>query len=110
MKRRTLRIVGQAMLSLVLSLAGTISRSAAGQKNWSVDLSLYDLRAGAANASRHHKPTILVAATNGGVAVAWGKPARPLELGEPDNWLSEPGDVRLQLFEANDAKLKAKSG
>jgi len=109
-KRRTLRIVGQAMLSLVLSLAGTISRSAAGQKNWSVDLSLYDLRAGAANTGRRHKPTILVAATNGAVAVAWGNPAHPAERGEPDNWLSEPWEVRLLLFDANDGKLKAKRG
>jgi hypothetical protein len=107
---RTSRIGRLTVLSLAFSLTGIISSAAFGQERWSVDLSLYDLRAGRVNASRNHKPTILVAATNGVVAVALGNPAHPAGPGEPDNWWSEPWEVRLLLFDANNGKLKAESG
>jgi hypothetical protein len=109
-KRQTSRIGGVAILSLLLSLAGIPLGAAADQKNWSVDLSSYDLKAGGANASRNHKPTILVAATNGVVAVAWGRLAQPAAPGEPDNWWTKPWEVTLLLFDANNGKLKAKRG
>jgi hypothetical protein len=104
------RIVVLTMISPLISLAGTPFEAMAGQQGWSVDLSVYDLRAGRVNASRNHKPTILVAATNGVVAVAWGNPVHPAGPGEPDNWLSAPWEVRLLLFDANNGKLKAKCG
>jgi hypothetical protein len=104
------RITGLTVLSLVLSLAGIPLRATAGQKGWSVDLSVYDLRAGHVNATRTHKPTILLAATNSVVAVAWGKPAHPAGPGELDKWLSEPWEVTLLLFDANNGKLKVKRG
>jgi hypothetical protein len=101
---------GLAILSLAISLAVTPLSATAGQKNWSVDLGRYNLNAGHENASRNHKPTILVAATNGAVAVAWGTLAHPAEPGVPDNWWSKPWEVNLLLFDANNGKLKAKSG
>jgi hypothetical protein len=109
-KRRTSRITELALLSLAISLAATPLSATAGQKNWSVDLSRYNLNAGHENASRNHKPTILVATTNGVVAVAWGTLAHAAEPGVPDNWWSKPWEVNLLLFDANDGKLKAKSG
>jgi hypothetical protein len=104
------RIIALAMISLLVALAGIPLSATAGQKNWSVDLSRYNLKAGGTNASRNHKPTILVAATNGVVAVALGNPAHTAGPGDPDNWLSEPWEVRLLLFDANNGKLKAESG
>ena len=98
------------MLSLLISLSGIPFSVTAGQKNWSVDLSAYDLGAGHENASRSRKPTILVAATNGVVAVAWGRPAHPAGPGEVDKWLSGPWEVTLLLFDASSGKLKAKRG
>jgi hypothetical protein len=109
-KRQTSRIGGLAILSLAISLAATPFGATAGQKNWSVDLSRYNLNAGHENASRNHKPTILVAATNRVVAVAWGILAHPAEPGVSDNWWSKPWEVNLLLFDANNGKLNSKSG
>lgn len=109
-KRETWRIGGLEILLLAISLAAIPFGATAGQRDWSVDLSRYNLNGGHENASRNHKPTILVAATNAVVAVAWGTLAQPAEPGVPDNWWSRPWEVNLLLFDANNGNLKAKSG
>jgi len=109
-KRQTSRIGGLAMLSLVISPAGIPFTATAGQQSWSVDLSAYGPRRERMDDGRNHDPIILVAATNGVVAAAWGNPPHPAGPGQRDNRLSDPWEVTLLLFDANNGKLKNKSG
>jgi len=109
-KLQTWRIIGRTVLSLALSLTGILSSAASEERRWSADLNVYNSITESADVVRHHNPIVHLAATNGVVAVACGRLAHPTEPGAPDNWWSEPWEVTLLLFDANNGKLKAKSG
>jgi hypothetical protein len=77
-------------------------------QEWSADLSVYGSRRGLHD-GRNHIPLIRVAATSGVVAIAWENPPKA-SPGEPDNRFSDPWEVTLLLFDANNGKLKKKGG
>jgi hypothetical protein len=107
---RLSRNAALAIIPLAIFLSGMPVRALAGERNWSVDLNDYMGMEANSTAGRSHRPIISLAATNSVVAVALGIPDSPA-IG--DNWAtlySGPWIVTLLLFDANNGKLKKKSG
>jgi hypothetical protein len=109
-KCQTSRIAGLAMMSLFISLTGIPASAAGGNRQWSASLSAYGMKAVYGEAWQHHFPMVSVAPTNRVVAAALGIPMQPPGPGETANRGSDPQEVTLLLFDANNGKLIAKRG
>jgi len=99
-----------AALSLAIFLSEIPAHSAAGERNWTVDLQDYMVRESSSTAGRSYRPNISLAATNSVIAVALGIPDAPAVADKSANLYTQPWRVTLLLFDVNSGKLRNKAG
>jgi len=107
---RVLKSVLLAALSVSIFLSGMPVHSAAGERNWTVDLHDYMVRKSNSTAGRSYQPSISLAATNRVIGVALGIPDAPVTEGEWAAIYSGQWKVTLLLFDTNSGKLLKKLG
>jgi hypothetical protein len=107
---RISRIALLTTLSTAIHLSGFPAFSAAGDRNWSVDLHEYMVREPSSAGRRSNQPTLRLAATNSVIGVAFGIPDSHATEDNWDKLYSVPWKVTLLLFDANSGKLTKKSG
>jgi hypothetical protein len=99
-----------ATLTLMIFLWGIPVRSAAGERNWSVDLHDYITTETNSRAGSSPHSFVGLAATNSVVAVALAIPDPPAVADQSARRFDGSWKVTLLLFDANSGKLMKKTG